>query len=238
MSTLYDLMKAGSFPLVVSLPRNDLDLANAAVAGGAQGIKVHLNGYHRASGVVFGSFAEERGFLAAVARLPVPKIVMVGQEILPSKAEMMELHHLGFEGFNLYLQYARPHLFEAGLRPYLALAQDYDRADIEALAQHGEAVVEASVMKPHEYGEALGDEDFARYEEIVGTLSQPVVAPTQKAIKIEDLPGLRRCGLHALLIGAVVTGSTPTSVRTATERYAEALLNSGAQELNTGRVSN
>jgi hypothetical protein len=57
MSTLYDLMKAGSFPLVVSLPRNDLDLANAAVAGGAQGIKVHLNGYHRASGVVFGSFA-------------------------------------------------------------------------------------------------------------------------------------------------------------------------------------
>jgi hypothetical protein len=99
-------------------------------------------------------------------------------------------------------------------------------------------VVEASVVKSHEYGHALNDKDFARYEDIVGTLSQPIVAPTQKAIRIDDLPRLRRCGVHALLIGAVVTGSTPTSVRTATERYAEALLNSGAQELNTGRVSN
>jgi hypothetical protein len=163
---------------------------------------------------------------------------MVGQEILPSKAEMMELHHLGFEGFNLYLQYARPHLFEAGLRPYLALSHGYDCADFRALAQHTEAVVEASVMKPHEYGHALNDKDFARYEEIVGTLSQPIVAPTQKAITIDDLSRLRRCGVHALLIGAVVTGSTPTSVRTATERYAKALLYSGAQELNTRPVSN
>jgi hypothetical protein len=92
--------------------------------------------------------------------------------------------------------------FEAGLRPYLALAQDYDRADIEALAQHGEAVVEASVMKPHSMASPPATRTFARYDEIVGTLS-PLLSPhTQKAIKIEDLPGLRRCASTPLLIGS------------------------------------
>jgi hypothetical protein len=237
MSTVYDLMKAGGFPLVVSLPRNDLDIANAAVAGGAQGIKVHLNGHHRASGTVFGSFAEERTFLEAVARLPVPKVVMIGQEVVPSREEMIELLRLGFEGFNLYLHHAQPHLFEAGLRPFLALSHGYDDSQIRELARHREAAVEASIVSPLAYGHALTDEDFACYHEIVGAVSQPVVAPTQKAIGIDDLPRLMRSGVQALLIGAVVTGWTPEAVRSATERYAEALSGLRAQDDPRGSES-
>ncbi|MCA9781917.1 MAG: hypothetical protein KC800_34620, partial [Candidatus Eremiobacteraeota bacterium] len=51
------------FTLMVSLPRNDLQLARAAVDAGAQCIKVHINCHHFASDTHFGSLAEERAVL-------------------------------------------------------------------------------------------------------------------------------------------------------------------------------
>lgn len=53
-----EAMRAGAFPVLVSLGRHDIELAKAAVDAGVFGIKFHLNAYHRASGTTFGSFAE------------------------------------------------------------------------------------------------------------------------------------------------------------------------------------
>lgn len=55
-TALYRAIATGAFPIIVSLPRHDLDLAKAALAGGASAIKVHLNAHHRASGTTFGSY--------------------------------------------------------------------------------------------------------------------------------------------------------------------------------------
>ena len=62
-----DLLRAAqegsrSGVLIASLPRNDPELARAALAGGADVLKVHLNVTHNASGVRFGSLcrSEER----------------------------------------------------------------------------------------------------------------------------------------------------------------------------------
>lgn len=60
-------MRAGELPVLVSLGRHDLELAKAAVDAGVFGLKFHLNAYHRASGTTFGSFAEERPFIEALA---------------------------------------------------------------------------------------------------------------------------------------------------------------------------
>ena len=43
------LMDQRKFTLVVSLPSNDLELAKAALEGGADAVKVHCNVWHRAS---------------------------------------------------------------------------------------------------------------------------------------------------------------------------------------------
>ena len=42
--------------LVVSLPRNDVELATAAANAGANALKVHMNVAHRASGTHFGTY--------------------------------------------------------------------------------------------------------------------------------------------------------------------------------------
>ena len=47
---LYKSLTTGEFPIIVSLARHDLDLAKAALDGGAYALKTHLNAYHRATG--------------------------------------------------------------------------------------------------------------------------------------------------------------------------------------------
>lgn len=49
------LNEAPGLQLFVSLPANDIKLAEAALASGADGLKVHINVGHRASGNRFGT---------------------------------------------------------------------------------------------------------------------------------------------------------------------------------------
>ena len=93
-TALYQKLTDGSFPVIVSLARHDLDLAKAALDGGAYALKTHLNAYHRATGTTFGSFADERAFFEELAKLGVPLLVMAGQETVPT-AEEMELDRHG-----------------------------------------------------------------------------------------------------------------------------------------------
>ena len=58
-----NLIETNKFTLVVSLPSNNLEMAKAALEGGAQAVKVHCNVWHRASGHTFGTYAENREFL-------------------------------------------------------------------------------------------------------------------------------------------------------------------------------
>ena len=57
MKKLIDLLKTNKMTLIVSLPENSLELALAAVEGGADALKVHCGVKHKASGVEFGSLA-------------------------------------------------------------------------------------------------------------------------------------------------------------------------------------
>ena len=52
-------MLAEGFHLLVSLPRNDIELARAALEAGADGLKVHIGLHHHASGLVTGPLDEE-----------------------------------------------------------------------------------------------------------------------------------------------------------------------------------
>ncbi|PJB63418.1 MAG: hypothetical protein CO095_16530, partial [Armatimonadetes bacterium CG_4_9_14_3_um_filter_58_7] len=62
--------------LIVSLPANSPELAIAAIAGGAECLKVHIRVHHDASGTHFGSLEDERGNLESI--LSVAGTVPVG----------------------------------------------------------------------------------------------------------------------------------------------------------------
>jgi len=215
-------MRAGQLPVLVSLGRHDLELAKAAVDAGAFGLKFHLNAWHRASGTTFGSFAEERGFIEALAKLGKPMLVMSGQETQPSLDELEALADYGVEGWNIYLKHVQPQLLQSRLKPILALDSDSGAADIEAIRAIPGAMVEASIGRFAEYGQPLNDADLARFAEIATQANRPVIAPSQKRFTASDMAGLRAAGIGAVLLGVVVTGLEPDGLTAAVAPIVEA----------------
>jgi hypothetical protein len=222
MSTVFEKMKSGMFPILVSLPQNNLALARAAMEGGADGVKVHLNTEHRASGNVFGSFNEERPFLESLSELGISRSIMIGEKTLASPLELQSLSAMGFEFFDLYLKYAKPYLFESNLRPMLALDDHFDDTSIEQVKTYKNAVIEASIVNPADYGQALNVEDLNRYKHIVESSGLKVIVPSQKKVITSDLEKLRDTGVHSLLIGVIVTGRTSESILKTTREFVTA----------------
>ncbi len=220
---LHRAITSGEFPIIVSLARHDIDLAKAALDAGATALKTHLNAYHRATGTTFGSFAEERPFYEALSKLGAPLLLMAGQETVPSAEEMEALADLGFEGFNVYFAHLQPHLLQSRLRPMPALSSDSTPADLERIIALPGAMVEASIIEFAGYGQPMTDADVARYGEIVKAAGIPVIAPSQRKFTPADMPRLRAAGIAAPLLGAIVTGDTPASMRAAVAPIAAAI---------------
>ena len=217
---LYTALTTGAFPIIVSLARHDLDLAKAALDGGAYALKTHLNAYHRATGTTFGSFAEERPFFEALSRLGCPLLVMAGQVTVPSAGEMDALADLGFEGFNVYVDHIQPHLLTSRLRPMPALSATSTPDDIKQIAALPGCVVEASIMPFDRYRTAMTEADLERYAAVVDAVDVPVIVPSQLALTPQDAIRLREAGIAAPLLGAIVTGDTPRSMLQSVRQFA------------------
>lgn len=209
---LYQKLTDGSFPIIVSLARHDLDLAKAALDAGAYALKTHLNAYHRATGTTFGSFAEERPFFEELSKLGCSLLVMAGQETVPTAEEMDALHALGFEGFNVYVDHLQSHLLQSKLRPMPALASTSKPEDVTKIAAIPGCIIEASIMPFERYRTAMTPADLQRYAQIVTAVDVPVIVPSQLSLTPDDALALRQAGIAAPLLGAIVTGDTPNSM--------------------------
>lgn len=208
----YTKLTNGSFPVIVSLARHDLDLAKAALDAGATAIKTHLNAYHRATGTTFGTFDHERPFFEQLSRLGCPLLVMAGQETVPTAVEMDALHDLGFEGFNVYVDHLQPHLLKSKLRPMPALASTSTPDDIQKIAAIPGCIIEASIMPFERYRTSMMDADLERYRQIVEAVDVPVIVPSQLQLTPENTKALRDIGVAAPLLGAIVTGDTTSTI--------------------------
>lgn len=223
------LREPGAPKLLVSLPANDPELARAALDGGAQGLKVHLNITHAAAGVHFGTLAEEAPVLAQIVALGLPVGVVPGDAAaMVSPEDFRRLAELGLDFADVYLG-AMPAWMLA--EPPLALmaavgADDLPRPErLRSLADcPGIRLVEASVI-PHEgYGHPLSVADLCDYTTVVRQVgARPVIVPTQRRVLPEDLPALAATGIGGLLIGAIVTGKDAAGLAAATGRYRQAL---------------
>lgn len=211
--------------LLVSLPRNDVALAEAALAGGAEGLKTHVNVHHRASGTGFGALADERAALERILGLGAPVGLVVGGEGSVDPAEIASAAAMGFAFFDVYLSHAPAwYVAACGDVPAVAaLGADEPLETATVLADLGLAAVEASLAPAGDYGTALPMSRVADYARLARLTSLPVIVPSQHAITGDDVPALIRAGAGALLIGAVVTGDEPESIHKATAEFRSAL---------------
>lgn len=220
---------ARKFTLIVSLPSNDLELAKAALAGGADAVKVHCNVWHRASGHSFGTYEENREFLRQLIRAcgDVPVGLMPGtHEAFITNEDRLELEDMGLSFTSAYMQHLPGFMMESRkLTNVVAIDLNYTHDTLEMVRDSEIQVLEASIMKGQDYGQPLTDADIQRYADIVAKTGKPCVIPTQKHIKTTQVRALYEAGCKALMIGAVVFGQEPTpeQLREAVRVYRQAV---------------
>lgn len=233
MNQLHTQLFDQPFTLLVSLPANDVRLAEAALRGGAQGLKVHINVQHFASGTRFGSLDEERENLTKI--LEVAKAANASVGIVPGAAtadgtdfaspeEFAELAKMGVDYFDAYPADAPAWtLSQKHLDVMIAAFDGGTIAQLWALEKAGMRLCEASLMHHDDYGKALNALDVATYAELCAALASPVIVPSQKRLVPADLPALRAAGARGALIGAIVTGREAESIESAARAFRAAM---------------
>jgi len=223
------MLRGGGFSLLVSLPRNDPEMAQAAIDAGADGLKVHIGLEHFASGLSTGSLDDEEDALRAICGLGVPVGIVPGVgEGQATREEMLRLAEIGIDFFDLYATDMPAWMlrmedcpisvmvaFSATCRPW---------GLVEAVAEQSRpAMIEASIVAHEEYAEALTAADVSEYASIAARAEQPVIVPTQKAVRPDEVAVLKDAGVAGVLIGAIVTGSETASMAEATAAFREAM---------------
>ncbi len=223
MNQLQKQLESG-WCLLVSLARNDVRLAQAALRGGAVGLKIHINVHHHASGTHFGSWDEEKANVTRIVEVAREHGASVG--IVPGGSpfatpeEFADMARSGVDYFDAYPSEAPAWTLSQGhLDVMLAAYFGGSIEEMQALEALGMSLCEASIVNQDLYGTPLNASDLAAYTHLARNLKSSIIVPSQKAITTDDVAALRKTGARALLIGAVVTGRDASSIEAATREF-------------------
>lgn len=222
MNDFLELLTGRKPALIMSLPMNDPALCRAAFEEGADVVKVHINVEHRASGTRFGRLSEESAaLLEMLSAAKGPMGLVPGGSLEAVALDLQEAAQMGFAFFSTYAH----HMPVAATGKVWMAACDgsYDLSEVQSLERVGASVLEASIMPGAEYGQPLSMRDLMRYSAIAAHTSLPMVVPTQRFIRPEEIPALADAGMRGIMIGAVVTGRTEDSIRRAVSAFRNAI---------------
>lgn len=223
MSKLLSVL-AREFTLMVSLPKNSPEMAVAAVKAGAKCIKVHLNCHHHASGTTFGSWEQERSAITEIlSAVNIPVGMVTGETVQPSTEELHLVQEAGIDFWDLFAKFTPPGHFRLPMGRMVAVDSSWTPHLIQDFEKLGVQIIEGSIVPKTEYGTPLNLVDLSNYSQLCKASSLPVLIPTQKAIRPDEVSFLRKSGAAGITIGAIVTGIELDTLRAATERFAESI---------------
>ena len=209
-----DLLRGKKMTLIMSLPANDPALARVAWENGADVVKVHINLEHRASKTLFKSFAEEQDKLNEILQSAQgPCGIVLGTDTASALRDFPLTAEAGFDFWSLYAQHVPAELLQnTSIIKMIALDSNYTAEEVRVLEKIGADVLEASVIKPETYGQPLTAKEILTYAAICSNTFLPVVVPTQRYIKPNEVGVLSRCKVAGIMTGAVVTGKTADTI--------------------------
>ena len=218
-------LRKSKLSLVYSLPQNKIELAEAALAAGADAIKVHINVHHHASGTHFGTLEQERIVLSDILGLAKDICVGIvpggGRVIQPE--EIIPLRKMGFSFVSFYAHHCSPEILAIpGIEKMVAPDYTYSISELDNWTRWGVDVIETSIIEPEGYGEPLNLRDLGRYNALT-QFGLPLLVPTQRKLTPANLPSLIQAGVQGIMLGAVVTGKEPKKVYETIKEFRQAI---------------
>ncbi|MED4751853.1 hypothetical protein [Brevibacillus choshinensis] len=204
------------FLLLVSLPKNEEELARTVLEEGADGLKVHMNVHHRASGNSFGPLSHYRELFSSIrSQFDGPfGIVPAGSPQDLDPAELSQLSSVGIDFISIYGQhFPAAQMRIEGVARTFAIDDQFDLSLLEVVKHFPMAALEASIVPGAEYGTPLVFADLLKYRYLVKKAGIPVMVPTQRKVVPADIPALRDTGVRVLLAGAMALGTTTEEIK-------------------------
>ena len=225
MNKLVKTFNNNKFTLLVSLTRNDVELARIAQEAGADAVKVHLNVAHFASGTEFGTWQDEKKNLLKIRQaVNIPLGIVMGAEEQPSAEDIAEIRKSGFDFWDLFAHHTVPAYFDwEEMGHMVAVNSAWTPKFVENLIPQGVDVIESSIIPQTNYRTRLTAADICQYTYLVESSSVPVIVPTQKAVRPEEVKYLYRAGVSGIAIGAVVTGLGTERLRDTVSAFRRAI---------------
>ena len=217
--------KAVAMILAVSLPRNDAELAKAAVMNGADTLIVHIDIEDHASGNRFGSLDQERAALEQILHEAgeTPVGIVPGDAGL-SADRLNELQEMKFDFISAYAHQATAALLKMkNVGRGIVVDNSYSDVMLRTLDEIPCDMVEADVLPPEQDGQALSVQDVMLYTKLGILVRKPLLVPTQHTITPDDLPLLQEAGVEGIILDFVVTGDTPESLGAITGSFRKAI---------------
>jgi len=150
MPKLINLLNENRMTLMVALPENDPELAEAAVRGGADALQLHVNVSH------FKTFYEEKKSLKQILENTViPVGIVPGLDVTADKDEMEEMKKIGFDFFNMDMEKVPAFMMELkGISRVLALNERYTLDKLMA-SDHKADALDAAIISASGKGKDL-----------------------------------------------------------------------------------
>ena len=219
MPKLIEMLNKNMLTLVVALPKNDPELAEAAVKGGADALQLHIN----TPG--FGDFAGEKENLAKVLKaVNVPVGIVTGAKKHASQLEMDKLKKMGIDFFNLDMENMPEYAAKVkGPSKVIALGPRFTIDLVLGVQKYNAEAVDATIIPATGWGKNLLVGDLQNYISIVLSAGIPVIVPTEKRIHPSEVAIISDAGAKGLLLTSMITGNTAKHVHDATLTYRAAI---------------
>lgn len=220
--TLKKLLSRQKMPIIVSLPENRMDLAQAAIDAGADALKFHINTLHRASDNVFKEIDDYIDIFKEVRQTFLgPMGIVIGDEFEKvTRVSTSQLKELGFNYYSLNAtDIGSKTLLQNDLGHTVAINHNFNFSQLPAIESFNIQAVELSIIRKEDYGKSLHFEDLLAYKSYRDHTRLPLIVPSQKRLVPEDLLLLRNIGIDSIMLGVVTLGKTAESIYNTIEKF-------------------
>ncbi|MBI5700946.1 hypothetical protein HZC34_03740 [Candidatus Saganbacteria bacterium] len=203
MSKLLKYLSEKPLTLIVNIPENNIEMANAAVQSGAD-VLVLNQGY------------DEEKILKASS-------VPVGLDVNDAEIKEIEkLLDLKFDFINFHHQ-ALDQYIKLKKAKIIALDENYTLDNLMQLSDKKIEAIDAAIIPISQSIKDLMVGDLQNYIAIALSSNIPVIIPTQRSIKPSEVPIIWDTGAKGLLLTKTVIGETAESIYKAVKEYRNAV---------------